>query len=140
MCKSSVRSSPVIPYPTITPESPLKVPTFTSSVFNGGGSIKTIGAVDEPATASGSYPDPPSVIMIASTTPSGEIVAVAYALWVVPSPTGFEILTSGAVTYPNPPSSIVIAFIVPATETVSFYNGYSNFIMRSKCNFILERS
>ena len=59
--------------------------------------------------------------MIASTTPSGEIVAVAYALWVVPSPTGFEILT-GAVTYPNPPSSIAIAFIVPATETVSFYN------------------
>ena len=25
MCKSSVRSSPVIPYPTITPESPLKI-------------------------------------------------------------------------------------------------------------------
>tara|TARA_R100001224_G_C4003451_1_gene143543 strand:- start:319 stop:687 length:369 start_codon:yes stop_codon:yes gene_type:complete len=113
MCKSSVRSSPVIPYPTITPESPLKVPTLTSSVFNVGGSIKIVGAV------SGSYPDPPSVIIIASTTPSGEIVEVAYALWVVPSPTGFEILTSGAVTYPNPPSDIVIAFIVPATETVA---------------------
>ena len=80
-----------------------------------GASIKTAGVSVVP------YPEPPSVIVIESTTPE-EIVAVALALVVVPSPTGDCITTRGAEVYPKPPSEMVIADIVPAEETVAVAN------------------
>ena len=47
------------------------------------------------------------------------IVAVASARAVVPSPTGFWIVTVGALVYPLPPSDISILEIVPAAETTA---------------------
>ena len=47
------------------------------------------------------------------------IEAVASARAVVPSPTGFCIVTVGALSYPLPPVEIATDDIVPAAETIA---------------------
>ena len=56
--------------------------------------------------------------MIPVTTPF-DIVAVASARAVVPRPTGFPIVTTGALSYPRPPVDIATEEIVPAIETTA---------------------
>ena len=64
------------------------------------------------------YPVPSVETVIPVTTPF-VIDAVASARAVVPRPTGFWIVTVGALSYPLPPVEIATDDIVPAAETIA---------------------